>query len=265
MIDIQKLHDIGAQKIFEQTHIAKKFVEDILNENFTTMNKIQFTGFISILEREYSVDLHALRDKYNEALNIATGVDNEPFVVSAQETPESSKNKPFYIIGAIVVVGIILTLMTSSDTSEKKDVPTEKVVVSETVVLESTTIEEAKANLNHLGNTTVSRVQKEEIPEVVVEPMHLGKFEVIPRSKLWIGIVDIETYVRTQKLGSVPFELASDKDWLLVMGHGYVNFEVNGEELKYKDENKVWFSYENGSLSKLTRSEFKEKNRGKAW
>ena len=260
MIDIQKLHDIGAQKIFEQTHIAKKFVEDILNENFTTMNKIQFTGFISILEREYSVDLHALRDKYNETLNIAAGVDNEPFVVSAQETQESSKNKPLYIIGAIVVAGIILSLMSSSDTPEKKEEVAQSIVVSE-----STTIEEAKANLNHLGNATVSKLQKEEIPEVVVEPMHLGKFEVIPRSKLWIGIVDTETYVRTQKLGSIPFELASDKNWLLVMGHGYVNFEVNGEELKYKDENKVWFSYENGSLTKLTRSEFKEKNRGKAW
>lgn len=265
MVDIQKLHDIGAQKIFEQTHIAKKFVEDILNENFTTMNKIQFTGFVSILEREYSVDLHSLRDKYNEALNIAAGVDNEPFVVSAQETEETSKNRPIYIIGALVVAGILFILMNSSETSENIEVVKESITTPEQVVLESTTIEEAKVNLNHLGNTTVVEIEKEEVLEQVIEPMHLGKFEVIPRSKLWIGIVDTETYVRTQKLGSVPFELASDKNWLLVMGHGYVNFEVNGEELKYKDESKVWFSYENGSLSKLTRSEFKEKNRGKAW
>ncbi len=265
MIDIQKLHDIGAQKIFEQTHIAKKFVEDILNENFTTMNKIQFTGFVSILEREYSVDLQSLRDKYNEALNIAAGMDNEPFVVSAQETPETSKNKSYYIIGALVAAAIVLSLISSSEPSENTEVVKESVAVSEEVVLESATIEEAKVNLNHLGNTTVVKLQKEEVPEVVIEPLHLGKFEIIPRSKLWIGIVDMETYARTQKLGSVPFELASDKNWLLVMGHGYVNFEVNGEELKYKDEDKVWFSYENGSLTKLTRSEFKEKNRGKAW
>jgi hypothetical protein len=51
----------------------------------------------------------------------------------------------------------------------------------------------------------------------------------------------------------------------LVMGHGFVNFSVNGEEQSFKEEKKVWFAYENGVLTQLSRSEFKEKNRGKAW
>jgi hypothetical protein len=100
---------------------------------------------------------------------------------------------------------------------------------------------------------------------VAIEPIHTTKFIVTPRSKLWVGIVNLDTFKRTQKLSSSPFELDADKEWLLVMGHGFVDFDVNDEEKKFSDKNKVWFAYENGTLSKLTRSEFKEKNRGKAW
>lgn len=266
MVGIEKLRDIGANKIFEQTHIAKKFVEDILNENFASMNKIQFAGFISILEREYNLDLHELREAYNDKFNKAESKKGEPFVISAQEGEKTSGNKNLYVAGGLIAAGVLVAVLSFSNApDEKKIAPKQAVEVTAQTndELDTITIQEAKVNLNHLGNTTVETLKPQE--EVTIEPVHLGKFEVIPRSELWIGIVDLETFKRTQKLGSVPFELASDKNWLLVMGHGYVNFEVNGEEKKFKDENKVWFAYENGTLQKLTRSEFKEKNRGKAW
>ena len=267
MVGIEKLRDIGAHNIFEQTHIAKRFVEDILNENFASMNKIQFAGFISILEREYNLDLHEVREAYNDKFNKAESTKGEPFVISAQESEKQSVNKNLYIAGGLVAAGILLAVLNFSNSSDDVKVPQKQVieVKAEAVdeVLDTSMIQEAKVNLNHLGNTTVKTLVPKE--EVTVEPVHLGKFEIIPRSNLWIGIVDLETFKRTQKLGSVPFELASDKNWLLVMGHGYVNFEVNGEEQKFKDENKVWFVYENGTLSKISRSEFTEKNRGKAW
>ncbi len=268
MVSIDKLRDIGANRIVEQTHIAKRFVEDILNENFASMNRIQFSGFMSILEREYNLDLHELREVYNDKFNKTDSTRNEPFVVSAQEAGKDSSNKNMYIAGGLVAAGILLAVLNFSNASDEQKAPLQQIedVKEDLVVeeeLESIMIEEAKVNLNHLGNTTVEAVKPKE--EVIIEPVHLGKFSIVPRSELWVGIIDLETFARTQKLGSVPFELASDKNWLLVMGHGYVNFEVNGEEQNYKDENKVWFAYENGTLNKLSRSEFKEKNRGKAW
>ncbi len=266
MVGIEKLRDIGANKIFEQTHIAKKFVEDILNGNFASMNKIQFAGFISILEREYNVDLHELRETYNDKFNKSESTKGEPFVISAQESEKNAENKKLYIAGGLIAAGVLLAILSFSNTSDEKKTPQTEVLevtIQESDELDTITIQEAKVNLNHLGNTTVQALQPKE--EVTIEPVHLGKFEIIPRSELWVGIIELETFKRTQRLGSDPFELPSDKSWLLVMGHGYVNFEVNGEEQKFKDENKVWFAYENGTLQKLTRSEFKEKNRGKAW
>jgi hypothetical protein len=266
---LEKLREIGAHKIFEQTHIARKFVEDILKGNYSTMNRVQFAGFISILEREYNVDLHELTEEYNTKFNSDNSNDKEPFVVSVQENSQETKNTKMYIAAALVLTGITLAFYSFSGSSEVEkpsSVVEVEVSIPEKEEVENTTIEEARSHLDQLDEKADELADTApETVEVTVEPVHLGKFEIIPRSNLWIGIVDLDTFKRTQKLGSEPFELASDKEWLLVMGHGYVNFMVNGEEKRFKEEKKVWFSYENGVLTQLSRSEFKEKNRGKAW
>jgi hypothetical protein len=266
---LDKLREIGAHKIFEQTHIARKFVEDILKGNFSTMNRVQFAGFISILEREYNVDLHELTEEYNAQFNSDNPDENEPFVVSIQENSEEKKNTKMYITAALLLSGVVLAFYSFSRSSEdvKPSIPVVvEVAKPEKEELNNTTIEEARSHLDKLEEKVEETAETAPaVVEVTVEPIHLGKFEIIPRSNLWIGIVDLDTFKRTQKLGSEPFELASDKEWLLVMGHGFVNFSVNGEEQSFKEEKKVWFAYENGVLTQLSRSEFKEKNRGKAW
>jgi len=268
MTGLEKLKSIGAHKIFETTHIARKYVQDILNEDFSSMGKVQFSGFIKILEREYNVDLQDLVLAYGIVPKETQEVNKEPFVVtSAEEDSNAGNKKNLYIALGVVLVVILFIVMNFSDSPQKANTEIKQeasVAVSE---LNNTTIEQAKNTLNSLDNTSLENIQGKEEPqeEVAVEPVHTTKFIITPRSKLWIGIIDLDTFKRTQKLGSVPFELNADKEWLLVMGHGYVGFEVNEEEKNFSDKNKVWFSYENGILTKITRSEFKEKNRGKAW
>jgi len=268
MTGLEKLESIGAHKIFEQTHIAKKFVEDILNQRYSTMNRVQFTGFLSILEREYNIDLHELQEAYLKSSSSENVKANEPFIVSEQDENENTSlsNKKAYIFVAVLVVGALFLLFKPESKPEEKTSSTSKHTMQIKPVedeLNNSIIEEAKLNLDQLDNNITVEVKKE--TERVTEPVHTRKFEISPRSKLWVGIVDLETFKRTQKMGSDPFELDPEKEWLLVMGHGFVNFEVNGQEQKYKDEKKVWFAYENGSLRKLNRTDFKEKNRGKAW
>jgi len=263
MTGLEKLQSIGAHKVFETTHIAKKFVEDILNKKFSTMSKIQFMGFVSILEREYNIDLHELQDDYLKSSSTENVKGKEPFVVSEQnEVDEKSTNKTAYIFVGVLVLGALFMLLKPeskpTETSNSSQIVEVKISPVENE-LNNSTIEKAKLNLTNLGEEKVI------VEEVVVEPIHTSKFKISPRSKLWIGIVDLETFKRTQKMSARSFELDPDKEWLLVMGHGFVSFEVNGENKKFKDEKKVWFAYENGSLRKLTRAQFKEKNRGKAW
>lgn len=269
MTGLEKLQSVGAHKIFETTHIAKKYVEDILNEDFSSMTKIQFAGFISILEREYNVDLADLVLAYGIVPKEKEESKKEPFsVTSADEKSAGGINKKLPIVVVLVIaVVLVMVLNFSNSTKQIKEVKALRQTTQVLSELNNTTIEQAKSNLSHLDNNSLENIQGDavEVEIIAVEPVHTTKFVVIPRSKLWIGIVDLDTFKRTQKLGSIPFELDADKEWLLVMGHGYVDFEVNEEEKKFNDKNKVWFAYENGTLSKVTRAEFKEKNRGKAW
>ena len=68
---LEKLRSIGAQKIHEQTHIARQHAQALLHESFDDMSRIHFLGFISILEREYSVDLSDLKAKAVKSLPLS--------------------------------------------------------------------------------------------------------------------------------------------------------------------------------------------------
>jgi len=61
--ELNVLRELGAQKISEDTHIAVCYIQSIIHESFDGLTKIQFLGFISILEREYKEDLTALKIK----------------------------------------------------------------------------------------------------------------------------------------------------------------------------------------------------------
>jgi hypothetical protein len=267
MTGLEKLREIGAEKIHDKTHIAKRFVEDILNEKYSSMNKIQFAGFVSIIERDYKLDLHELNEAY--AAQMKSEEDREPFTVSAQQSEPKEKKNKSYIFGAVAITGLFLAIFTLSTSPDESVLPSETEIIFVENELNSSTIEEAKANLGYLDSeldtNSTGFEPLEELNKTIEEPAHVSKFEIIPKSSLWIGTIDLETFVRTQKLTSSAFELDADKAWLLVMGHGYVSFDVNGEEVSFKDQGKVWFMYEKGTLTKLNRREFKEKNRGENW
>lgn len=276
MTGLQKLQEIGAHKIYEKTHIAKKFAQNILDGEFSTMNKIQFAGFISILEREYNVDLHELIEAYGIITKEQNSGMTAPFVVTDSYSKTKENSKILYIVAGVFSVVLIFAYINFSSTSEEVTA-TEKNVefepVNEENEFNNTTIEEARVNLNNLDNNaqiieeiTEDETIKETIEDIVTaEPKHISQFIVSPRSTIWIGMINQEDFKRQQKLTAESFELDASKDWLLVMGHGFINFEVNGEKKEFEDKNKVWFSYENGVLTKITKSEFKEKNRGNAW
>ncbi|MDQ7060296.1 MAG: hypothetical protein Q9M43_03910 [Sulfurimonas sp.] len=63
---LKVLRDIGAQVIHNETHISREYVQAIIHETFDDLQSVQFVGFVSILEREYDVDLSDLRAKGKE-------------------------------------------------------------------------------------------------------------------------------------------------------------------------------------------------------
>ena len=85
--ELLKLQSLGAQKIYEETHIPVLHVKELLSSSYSGFSKVQFLGFISILEKEYSIALDEIKAdgiKYfddKEQKNLDDGI----FVVSKKK------------------------------------------------------------------------------------------------------------------------------------------------------------------------------------
>ncbi|MCK9491272.1 MAG: hypothetical protein M0Q24_04220 [Sulfurimonas sp.] len=270
---LNKLKEIGAQKIHEKTHIARHHVQALLHESFEDMTKIQMQGFISILQREYGVDLSDFKAKVDEyyLLNTPEEDDSETrFFVS----PTRKKKYTFVyvlIAVAIFVVAMFFTLENLALSSEKTDnhsidnsaIQNAQQSMSKSEELEVITKEDAEDD-----NATVAEVEDTKEKEKIVESEVVEvvkSFKIKPNSELWIGYIDLSNYKKYQKLFSGELELDPNKEWLFSLGHGYVSIEINGEVREFTDRSNLRLHYKDSNISKINFAKFKELNRGQKW
>jgi hypothetical protein len=253
---LEKLKSIGTQKIYERTHIPTGHVQAILHESFDGLNKVQFIGFISILEREYGLNLNSVKLKGISHFDDIEREEEEESIF-IQTKPKANKNALYIIVGVIVFLVVLFSFYNNSKTLEKP-VPTENEIIQK--VKEKVVEEVNETNTTEVNATVV--VEQETPPK---EEKIEKSFVIKTKRKLWIGYIELETNKKNQITFTKEFTLDPNKDWLITLGHGYVDFEVNGQEYNYKTEEGLKFLYKDGELKPISFSEFKRLNRGYAW
>ena len=262
--ELDLLREIGAQKIYEDTHISLKHAQSVIHESFEGLTKVQFLGFISILEREYNQDLSMLKEK-----GLAYFKDEPVKEVSTTnvfvEPARAKSSTPIYIIVALFVFILVAYFTIGGDSS-----------ISETVKIDNSAIVSAQKNINPAAyesntsdlndtlideNDTIPLVVVEEVEPVVVPP----SLKIIAKSKLWVGYIDRTEDIKKQTIIEESLELDPSKEWLLSLGHGHVDIVINGELQEFKSSNNIRFLYKNGELKKLTFRDFKILNEGRVW
>ena len=255
--ELDTLREIGAQKIYEKTHISLKHVQSVIHESFEDLTKIQFLGFISILEREYNQDLSSLKEKGLQYFENESPKKSSPSSVFVE--PKRSKKPTIIYIFIAVVVFIAVAYFTIVFNSSSP-------VVSK---IDNTAIESAQKNINivELNSTVLDENITEPLvvviePEVVVIPASL---KIVAKSKLWLGYINRTDNIKKQMVIKEFLDLDPSKEWLITLGHGNVNIEINAEVEKFKTTNNVRFLYKEGKIERLTLEEFKKLNKGRAW
>lgn len=256
----EHLQRLGAQKIYENTHIARHNVEFILAKAFDKINKVQFFGFISILEREYAIDLSELKHAY-QAYDSEHNPSNsqEPELVTVRDS--DVKKRPWRLIAGVIFIIFFTITFYKNYTTTTSTAPTE---------INNTEIDKAKSNLKIISVQEVEvmpiHVEEEALNETVVqEPQIKSHFKIIPKGTLWFGLVDLETMKKEQHTITRGYNLNPEKNWLIVFGHGSLKLENGDETFDFNNQNKLWFVYENGVVTQINRREFKARNRGKNW
>lgn len=245
----EELKEIGWQKLHEDTHIPKEHTKGLVSANFSSMNKIQFLGFISILEREYSINLDSLKNKgleYFEDNTLEFTIAKKVFVA-----PKKTKSfTMYYLIAAIVIFALVV--FSSSTTSTE--------VQTSDVRIDNTNIQNATKSIA----PKIEQVMLEEAKKVE-EKRLAARFKILPKDILWVGYIDLDTGKKLQKTFDDELALNPHGHWLLTLGHGNVDFDVNGELIQYQTSRNIRFEYKDGVLRKIRTAEFTRLNKGEKW
>jgi hypothetical protein len=288
---LEQLRNIGAQKIHEKTHISREHVQAVLHETFDGLNKIQFLGFISILEREYDVDLKDLKAK---GMSHFEHIVEEPIHVNTKVFTQPKKKKYYtylYITLAVLVFVLFAyydlfpsfgndsqvrqidnnlienvknniepALSSSNELNDSNEKEADDKEVKSTSVILNISNPEVSESSNVSNNEDNSKVTP--APEAAEVEKTV---KIMPRANVWMGYIDIDTNKKYQKTFSDEFDLDTSKNWLLLFGHGNLDIEVNGELEKFNTMQNLRFKYINGELTKITIKEFKKLNKDSQW
>ena len=183
--ELEKLQSVGAQKIYETTHIPITHIQSILHGSFEGFSKVQFVGFISILEREYQQDLSILKkaglsyfaEKKKESINKGL------FVV-----PEKKKqNTTLYLLLSLTIfIGIlILKFGIFVDTTTDVDIVDDTFIESvKQNIKPLTVISDDNSSTNESNESNVTDINTTIIIEEIAEPEEIVKsFKITSKSK----------------------------------------------------------------------------------
>jgi len=256
------LQALGTEKIHEQTHISRDKVELILTKSYGEIGKVQFMGFLSILERDYGVDLNEIRSEYLQYQNEHATTFPPKHSVVLQ--PHSNGKQKWIIAGAALIAiliggGYALQNFLSNEPQEELMKLSTPIVEAVSDAIETNATLGAEANVSE-AVTEVNATAPSEESIIVAKDLTIR-----PIYKVWVGMIDVATGEKNQKITSDPITIDAGKNLLIVLGHGRVEIASSAGNKVLKEKDTVYFAHENGELKQLSKEEFVQRNGGKNW
>ncbi len=265
----EDLQELGSEKIHEKTHISRDKIELVLTKSYGELGKVQFMGFISILEREYNLDLNDIREEYTAFWN-----EHKPSVSqqSSSILQAKSNSKQKWIVAGMAAAALLIVggyLLQSS----LSNAPREELIVLSSLHVETAETEEAngsaEANQSAEGNLSVvaAPIAAEQNTSVPAkgDALPSGQIRIVPKYKVWVGMIDTAKGTKTQQITSDPIVVDGSAALLIVLGHGMVEIESAAGKETVKERNTLRLAVENGTFRRLSQNEFQGLNNGKNW
>jgi cytoskeletal protein RodZ len=305
MDSIEVLEEIGLQKVSQDTHIEQKYLKYMINKDFDKLNRINTLGFVKILSREYNLDLSEWVGEFEEywAQNrINPEEDDKLFVVASSNEKSRKFFISFVLIIFLVIAGISYTLFTKQNMTsvqesvvqydktplvqetqeeiQKYEEENETKFEQEPAVIDENSTEQTPFNEENTSvkqtevaqevtkledkNTTAAEVSTPIITEKKSETF-TNQAIIIPKMKLWIGVIYLDTFKRRSYLGEGNFSINLSRDQIITTGHGEFALNDGIKELNFTRQSPIRFEVKDGVIEEIPWSRFKELNKGKNW
>ncbi len=289
-MDIEELH--------KKTYIAPRVLEALRNEDFKRLgSRARALGFVKIIERELGMQLDELRQKieqyYGDALDY-----NSAFVVQESKSGGSKIFlKLFLALLLLVAAGYIYLDKiaprftpppavtaepnTTDNTTEQSREPnltqeslaaaqetntTQENNDSEQTLSESNasqTTASTEANETNTSLEDEANTSSEENTTTIDSELVRPSIAIVPKKRLWLGIIYLDDYKRKVYNTAKPIELNTSRDQLIVAGHTRFRIVEDGQEQNISG--KRYFIYRAGELEPIDKKRFKLYNKGRLW
>lgn len=287
MSDIEKLKQMDPEEVYKKTYIAPKMVQALVEEDFKKIgNKSKALGFVKILERELGLDLGELRQRIEEYYGDAVEYSQAFAINEKSHIQHRSPLLFLFILAVLLIIGGIVGYRYLASSQPKPSQQSflaqsqpsfSNISSSQSSSSAMATIETNESNqsqslassseANLTTEANVSEVSESNESEVAEEPVASPppQITLIPRKKLWVGIVYLDDYKRKNYITSSPIELNTSRDQLIVTGHGVLDIDIDGNITKYNSRHKLRFLYRARELEPIDAATFRQYNRGKNW
>lgn len=303
MASMKILEDIGLKEVSRKTHIEVKFLEYIINSDFSKLNKTNSIGFAKIISREYNLDftdwLEEAREYWDE--QVPNKENGKIFIV---QKPKKFSKAIFTLLSLAVLAAILYgayiflnkKLNFFENTVLKKDINytyEETPAVSEAkksldsntaltnesnlsvqvannqTIQSDISMDEKKSFIKDSNNSSASvSVKQDNTKEsnITQAPLNAKSDSFIsPAAKLWIGIVDLNTFKKTSYLGDGNFSIDPSVDQLITTGHGNFTLYFHGIATKFNTVQPIKLMIKDGNVSQISTKKFMELNKGVLW
>jgi len=257
-IDIETLH--------LRTKISPQNLKALIERDFSKFHKVQFFGFVSILERDFNLDLSSYKEEYLTASNTVLEVTPEIKNFSSEEDPRKPHTNRKIII--FVLLGLSLIGFIAYKMLYLVEQP-QPIVLNESAIIEAkehlAAVEKQELLIQQRELNATAAVSEDDNTSQELKAELAPHVIILPKRRLWIGLINIETGKRVQDIIDSGYELNTSSSWLMVFGHGHLDIEYNKKLLEFTSRKKLWFVYEDGKLQQINKDEFRRKNGGKTW
>ena len=293
--EIAKLLDFDIKEVQRQTKIPLEYLEAIYAKNYDILKDTNLKAYLRILSREFNIDLDGYLEDFENYCS-ENSSDDSKIQVNPRLTgyvAKESKSSFGWLVLVLILLGVgvwgfkfikDLDFNWSDlqpDFGPKSEVNVseeniaiikpnadviENIVVDE--VLDKNTSKEEILVVDENATTEQNLAEeqiKEQKEEVQVKEATANVIKIIPATKVWIGIKNLNDMSKRSLSTSEAYELNTTENHLILTGNGMLDL-VNGDNNKsYRTRDALRFYIHDGIIEEIDYAKYVELNKGKTW
>ena len=293
--EIAKLLDFDIKEVQRQTKIPLEYLEAIYAKNYDILKDTNLKAYLRILSREFNIDLDGYLEDFENYCS-ENSSDDSKIQVNPRLTgyvAKESKSSFGWLVLVLILLGVGVwgfkfikdldfnwsDLKPDFGSKSEVNVSEENIAIIKpnADVIENIVVDEAldkntskeeilvvDENATTEQNLAEEQI-KEQKEEVQVKEATANVIKIIPATKVWIGIKNLNDMSKRSLSTSEAYELNTTENHLILTGNGMLDL-VNGDNNKsYRTRDALRFYIHDGIIEEIDYAKYVELNKGKTW